>query len=515
MTNKLDRRRFLEMTACAALAACGGGGGTQREPGPPPDSQIDKAIAELDGIASGLMQRTGLPEMAVAVVRGDRKAYAKGFGTREIGTNAPVDADTVFQLASVSKSIGATVVAKQVGLGRVQWGTRLRTLLPWFALASAQATDAVTVADMYAHRSGLPEHAGDRLEDMGYDRRGVLERLRHYPLEPFREHYDYTNFGMTAAAEAVSVATGSDWASLCEAALYQPLGMTRTTSRYAQFLAQSNRARAHVRYTGKWEVAAIARDADAQSPAGGASSSVNDLANWMAMLLARGMYQGKRVIEEAPLAACVTAQIRSRAGVDGRPDEYYGYGFNVGTTPAGRTTWSHSGAFALGAGTAFRIVPSTNVGIVALTNGYPLGIAEALTLSFFDIVETGAVQRDWLTLIGPSFADILAPEGSLVGVAPPAHPAPPSRALSAYAGVYGNACYGPATVEIAAGALVLSIGPAPLRLTLSHWDADVFTFTLVNENATPGTISKVTFDGERMKIEYYDRDRLGTFVRAS
>jgi CubicO group peptidase (beta-lactamase class C family) len=119
MTNKLDRRRFLEMTACAALAACGGGGGTQREPGPPPDSQIDKAIAELDGIASGLMQRTGLPGMAVAVVRGDRKAYAKGFGTREIGTNGAVDAETVFQLASVSKSIGATVVAKQVGLGRV------------------------------------------------------------------------------------------------------------------------------------------------------------------------------------------------------------------------------------------------------------------------------------------------------------------------------------------------------------------------------------------------------------
>ena len=114
MTHPIDRRRFLEMAACAALYACGGGGETQREPGPPPDAQIDKAIAELDAMAASLMKRTGLPGMAVAVVRGDRKAYAKGFGTRQVGVDAPVDADTVFQLASVSKSIGAPVIATLV-----------------------------------------------------------------------------------------------------------------------------------------------------------------------------------------------------------------------------------------------------------------------------------------------------------------------------------------------------------------------------------------------------------------
>jgi predicted DNA-binding transcriptional regulator YafY len=60
---------------------------------------------------------------------------------------------------------------------------------------------------------------------------------------------------------------------------------------------------------------------------------------------------------------------------------------------------------------------------------------------------------------------------------------------------------------------VLTIGPAPLRLPLSHWDGDVFTFTLRNENATPGTISKATFEGDRVTLEYYDRDGLGTFVQ--
>lgn len=513
MTHSMDRRRFLEMAMCGALAGCGGGSDTSREPAPPPEGQVDKAIGELDRLASDLMQRSGVPGLAVAVVRGDRKAYARGFGTRVIGANAPVDADTVFQLASLSKPLGATVVAKQVGQGRVQWDTRLRSQLPWFALSDPKAGEIVTVGDTYCHRSGLPEHAGDRLEDMGYDRRQVLERLRHFPLDGFREKYDYTNFAMTAGAEAVSAAAGSEWAALCEASLYQPLGMTRTTSRYQEFLAQANRAVGHVKFSGAWEVSKMPRDADAQSPAGGASSSVNDLSSWLTMMLGGGMYQGKRIVEAGPLEACVAPQIRSRAGQNGRPDEYYGYGFGIGTSPSGRTVWSHSGAFVLGAGTAFRAMPSASLAIVGLTNGYPLGVPESLALSFFDIVETGSVQRDWYTLLLPAFEEILAPEGSLVGVPPPSNPAPPTRALSAYEGSYANACYGPAKIDVAAGGLRLTLGPAPLRLPLRHWDGDVFVFELVNENASPGTISKATFDGERVTLEYYDRDGLGTFVR--
>ena len=62
--------------------------------------------------------------------------------------------------------------------------------------------------------------------------------------------------------------------------------------------------------------------------------------------------------------------------------------------------------------------------------------------------------------------------------------------------------------------LALVLGPAPLRLPLAHWDGDVFTFTLFNENAAPGTLSKASFTGNRVTLEYYDREQLGTFVRA-
>jgi CubicO group peptidase (beta-lactamase class C family) len=142
--------------------------------------------------------------------------------------------------------------------------------LPQFTLADPYVTAHVTIGDLYAHRSGLPEHAGDDLEDLGYDRAQVLERLRYLPLDPFRSSYHYTNFGVTAAAEAVAAAARVDWATLSEQVLYTPLGMSSTSSRFADFEARENRARGHQLVGGAY-VARDVRQPDAQSPAGGVS----------------------------------------------------------------------------------------------------------------------------------------------------------------------------------------------------------------------------------------------------
>ncbi len=166
---------------------------------PIPAGQIDRAVGQLDALAAKLMASSGIPGMAVAVVHGGKTVYAKGFGVRAVGSPQTVDADTVFQLASMSKPIGATVVAQQVGAGRVQWNTPVQTWLPDFSLADPYVSRQLTIGDLYAHRSGLPDHAGDLLEDMGYDRAQVLQRLRYLPLKSFRNTYEYTNFGLTAA----------------------------------------------------------------------------------------------------------------------------------------------------------------------------------------------------------------------------------------------------------------------------------------------------------------------------
>jgi CubicO group peptidase (beta-lactamase class C family) len=190
---------------------------------------------------------------------------------------------------------------------------------------------------------------------------------------------------------------------------------------------------------------------------------------------------------------------------------FYGFGFNVGTTSAARMSLSHSGGFELGAGTNFVVVPSADVAIVALTNATPSGVPESLTAEFADLVQFGEVREDWYKLYGDIFKEMEQPTGSLVGQKPPANPAP-AAPLTSYVGTYHNDYWGPARVTEKDGSLHLALG-TKLDVPLTHWDGNVFTYTWVAENSPPGTISKATFDGDKLTLEYYDEGQKGTFTR--
>lgn len=479
---------------------------------PLPDDAVGKAVDQLDGLAQALLDETHVPGMAVAVVHDGKPVYAKGFGVRRAGGDEPVDTGTVFQLASVSKSLAATVVAHEVGAGTVGWETPVAQKLPSFALGDPYVTANVTIGDLFSHRSGLPEHAGDRLEDIGFDRAQILGKLRLEPLDPFRITYHYTNFGLTAAAEAVATAAGVPWETLSEQALYRPLGMNATSSRFADYEARTDRADPHVLVDGRWEPRYV-RDADAQSPAGGASSSIDDMARWLALMLDEGRFPGGVIAPEDALTPAITTQVISGpAQTPTARSGGYGFGFNVSSSAAGRTAYSHSGAFTLGAATTFHVIPSANVGIVVLTNAAPIGVPEILAAEFADLVQFGSIQQDWRALFKPIFASISAPEGELVGKQPPANPAP-AQPLPSYAGSYANDYWGPATIAEENGTLVLTLGPKNVRYPLRHWDGDTFVFELQSENAPPGTISRADFAGNTVRLEYFNETGLGTFTR--
>lgn len=485
---------------------------------PAPAEQIDAAIGQLDSLAQSMLERSGIPGLAVAVVWKGETVYAKGFGLREVGEAAAVDADTVFQLASVSKSIGATVIAREVGQGLVAWDTPVVEHLPWFALADPWVTQRVTIGDLYAHRSGLPDHAGDELEVLGYDRREALERLRLLPLHPFRSTYAYTNFGLTAAAEAVATAAGQEWATLSQNRLYEPLGMTSTSSRLEDFLARENRAVGH----GKSDEGFYplpTRQPDTQSPAGGVSSSVKDLAKWMVLVLAEGRYEGQQLIEREALLPAIMPHIVSGSPQtpDSRPS-LYGYGFGVGIAASGRVTLSHSGAFLMGAATTYLLIPSLDVGIAVLSNAVPIGAVEALAAEFADLVQYGEVTRDWYEAYSGLIAPLLAPQGELAGQAPPADPKP-AAPLSAYSGSYGNDYFGDLEIEEREGRLHLIIGPRKLDWTLQHWDGNTFVFSVVDELASPESRFAVAFDADAdgnmtsLSVELFEETGWGSFTR--
>src|SRR5215510_506158 len=138
------------------------------------EQKIETAWIQLEAPITEEMQKTGVPGIAIAIVYRDKPIYLKGYGVRDVGTRQPVDTDTVFQLASVSKPLGSTVIAGLVSDGVVKWDDPIIKYDPAFEMDTPYVTRNVTIRDMYSHRSGLYDRAGDLLEDMGYDRAGVL-----------------------------------------------------------------------------------------------------------------------------------------------------------------------------------------------------------------------------------------------------------------------------------------------------------------------------------------------------
>jgi CubicO group peptidase (beta-lactamase class C family) len=466
-------------------------------PGVTPE-RVAAAVEQIPELAARVLEQAGTPGMAVAVVYDDEVIYSGGFGVRDVETGEAIDADTVFMLASVSKPLAATVVSSVVGDGEISWNTRMADLDPGFALHDAWPTQNVTLADLFAHRSGLKDHAGDVLEDLGYGREEIIHRLRY--LEPqysFRDGYAYTNFGLTAAADAVAKSLGTTWEDLSVERLYEPLGMSKTSSRFDDYMAQTNRAIPHVLDGEQMVVAPIQRDADAQSPAGGASSTVIDVAQWLRLQLGQGTYGGEELIPAAALAPMHRPQAFSRIPGDPARDRagFYGLGINVSFTDDGAIQWGHSGAFTLGAGTAVFMLPGSGFGIVALSNSVGPGATEAFSLSVLDLVTTGAIANDWFAVIRNVVADGAEEEEYNTGTDWTSRPtdAAPSLPDTAYVGMYRDDFYG--DIEIAGGSdgLVLRIGPAPLEFPLTHYARDTFSWQPTGENALgPSGLSFLT-----------------------
>ncbi|WP_237341915.1 serine hydrolase [Williamsia soli] len=481
---------------------------------------VDSAIDQLDGYVEKIMTDTGAPGVAVAVVYEGEVLYARGFGVKKVGEPGKVDTSTMFQLASVSKPLASSVVATVVGDGKIKWDDPVKTFEPGFAVSDPYVTANATYTDLMSHRSGLPDHAGDLLEDLGYSYPETISRLNQVPLYRFRDHYDYTNYGFSIAGNAAANATGMSWADLSEQAIYEPLGMENTTSRYDEWLNSPNRAFNHQLTDADaktWAAEYVSNPAE-QAPAGGAMSSVDDMAKWVQMELADGMFDGQQVVDAEELQFTHQAHSFSHPSTTpGARDSFYGIGFNVDTDAHGRVQIGHAGAFALGASTDVKMLPSEQLGIVVLANTAPVGVAETLTAEFLDYVSNGKLTVDWAPFIAGQFEMVINAGRSEVDYANPPADAPPARPTSDYIGKYTSPFYGPAEVVAEGNNLVIKIGrDLQQSYPLTHYQGDTFWFAPIGENSAGPTGAEFTGAGpaSSLTIEYLDKDGLGIFTRA-
>jgi CubicO group peptidase (beta-lactamase class C family) len=466
----------------------------------PTRSTIDQSLGKLDDIVKRTMEQTGVPGISVAVVFDDQVLYQKGYGVRSTETKEPVQAETVFQIASLSKPVSATIMAGLVGGGK--WNNYGKGKFAWedpivkyasnVVLSDPWVTDHVTFKDLFAHRSGLPgDSAGNDLETIQYDRDTILQRLRHIPIEGFRDKYSYSNFGMTLAGDVAAKAAGSNWEDVSDQVLFDPVGMASTSMRHQDYLNQANRAELHVKIDGQWKPA-FKRNPDAQAPAGGGSSNVVDLARWVRLSLKGGMLGDQPIIDKKALDVTHTPVIMNgppRPTI-ADPASFYGLGWNIGMTPDGEVQWNHSGAFSASAGaaTVAMLIPSEGLGIVVLTNGAPLGVPEAIVEAYFNHLHARSVPDDEvLALWQQRYAGLY---GEPPDVSKPANPSA-ARPDTAYVGTYTNPYVGNIEIVVQNRKLEIVEGPNALRFTLEHRDGDSFIYT--HDPELPDYPANVTF----------------------
>jgi hypothetical protein len=195
---------------------------------------------------------------------------------------------------------------------------------------------------------------------------------------------------------------------------------------------------------------------------------------------------------------------------------FYGLGWNVGYEDTGELRLGHSGAFGRGAATTITLFPSKALAIVALTNGAPVGLPEAITLEFLDVVRYGkSTQEDWLQTLRPYF--VPPPTADQTRYSKPAKQPTPARPLASYAGVYTNSPYGALTVTPRHGDLWFTVGPNRERFRLHHYSGDEFFFETRGENATGFSGALFDATGSRISsltINAWNADGLGTFRRS-
>lgn len=384
-------------------------------------------------------------------------------------------------------------------------------------LSDSAVTQQLTIRDLLSHRSGLPTSAGDVLEDLGFTRPAVLYKMRLLALTgQFRKDYQYSNFGYTEGAIAATKRVGERWEELAEQRLFRPLGMHSTSYRYSDYENSENKALIHVFVDGK-AVARYQRDPDAEAPAGAASASVRDLAEWLRLQLADGRWDGQAIVAANALDETHSPQIQRGINQETGKPSYYGLGWNVDYDAANRLFLSHSGAFFLGTGTAVKFSPSEQLGIIVLTNALPTGLAEATANQFFDLYHYGAPKQDWLTIFGDVFKALIENANNATTdyskLTPPSSPAP-SRPLAAYVGTYCNEYYGQIEISEHRESLWMRFPAKGTLYTLTHWDGDTFTYRFEAEQGigTRGLVFTVS-GTPSLLIQNLALEGNGVFVR--
>ncbi len=487
-----------------------------------------------------------IPGMAIAIVKDGQMIYSGGLGSKtkcldcadgcgsgcgngceKSGScaNKHVDANTLFQIGSVSKSFTAAVMASLVDEGKVKWDDTVKNILSDFKMYDKWVESNLQVKDIMTHHSGLQGQLGTYIPNMGYGREDIWNMLPLLkPKYSLRGSYEYNNITFIIASRIIEKLTGKSWEDNVRERIFAPLGMTSSRVTGDEFTAALNVATPH-EFTYKkgrmvndttWmdSVAVNPLYGSEQAlhwltvigPAGSVSSTVNDMAKYLLFHLNKGMAGGKQVIsrEQADYLRkghTITSQDSSRVTLYGHcwfveQNSRYRVIFHTGTT------WGFTALCAF--------VPEHDLGIVILVNAEaPAYPRYAIMRRMIDLYK-GYPDKDynkifyeeWLASARKGMRESDKKLADEVKAAAPD--------LKLLTGTYDKgALFGKAVVTLEAGEqavaggqpvaseqLFITVGPMGWKSKLTHKNGNEFTFRM------DGNEFKVKFVKDEKSAKY-------------
>lgn len=264
--------RPIQMAATNAAASA--------TPAPLPPVRLD--VADYEAIATAMTNEGKLPGMAMAIVQGGRVVSARGYGVTDVNNPQPVDAHTVFRLASLSKAFAATVTGLLVNDGVLRWDSRLTDYVPAFRMSEPGAAEQLTVADILSHRTGLGRNTFDRDIERNADYHALTMQLANAPMQCAPGTcYAYQNVAFSLIGDIVFAATGRFYSEAVASRIFKPLGMNDASYGLEGITASARWARPHIRSGRGWSSLMPKSTYYQMAPAAGVNASISDMAQWL------------------------------------------------------------------------------------------------------------------------------------------------------------------------------------------------------------------------------------------
>lgn len=473
-------------------------------------SQVRKDYQQLDSYIDAAVNDFEIPGLAVGIIKNGEIVLANGYGYANAATKTAVDEYTVFGIASCSKAFTAACLAILVDEGKVSWDDHVVHILPHFQLFDSYITRELCVEDLLCHRSGYETFDGDLLwYGTNYSREEVVSRFR-FRENPysFREQFGYSNLMYIIAGEVIREVSGMSWEDFVEEKIFNPLGMTSTTTTNLGFSAEMNIAWPHL----DGELMEFI-NYDNSGPAASINSSIIDLLAWTQLMLEKGVIGDTSIFTSDQYYKLVSPQTLLNAGkaekVDGRHFSAYGLGWFL-FDYQGMKVIQHGGGLP-GFHSKVVIVPEDSLAFVILANELG-GLVGAIEKKILDY-HIGNSEKDWAALYLEYVNKGKEREEERKGRLDSSRIAGtnPSLDLKSYTGTFEDIMYGKATIEMVNDLLIVKLIPAAELLSshMEHWHYDTFSIDFTDPFLPKGLLSfqiNANGEAESFTIDVYSPD---------